>query len=329
MNTPRIVVLDGFTLNPGDLDWAPLRALGECEIFDRTPADAVLERARGASVVLTNKTPLPHDVIEALPELRYIGVLATGCNVVDLAAATARGIPVTNAPGYGTPSVAQHVFALLLELTQHTGHHARTVRQGRWSASPDFCYWDKPLVELAGRTLGIVGCGSIGSAVARIALAFGMNVLAATRRARPDADGIEFTGIDDLFRRADVVTLHCPLTSETQGLVNAQRLAEMKPDSFLINTGRGPLVVEQDLADALNGGRIAGAGLDVLSTEPPPSGNPLLTAKNCLITPHIAWASRAARERLLGIVAENLRAFLAGEPANVVNRQGPGLPSRA
>ena len=313
-------MLDGFTLNPGDLDWAPLRTLGGCEIFDRTPANAVPERARGAAVVLTNKTPLPRAVIGALPDLRYIGVLATGCNVVDLAAASERGIPVTNAPGYGTPSVAQHVFALLLELTQRTGHHARTVREGRWSASPDFCYWDMPLVELAGRTLGIVGYGSIGIEVARIALAFGMKVLAATRRARPDADGIEFTGLDDLFHRADVVTLHCPLTPETQGLVNAQRLARMKPDAYLINTGRGPLIVEQDLADALNAGRIAGAGLDVLSIEPPPAGNPLLSAKNCLITPHITWASRAARERLLAIVVENLRAFLAGEPRNVVNR---------
>ena len=313
-------MLDGFTLNPGDLDWAPLRALGKCEVFDRTPPDAVLERARGAAVVLTNKTPLPRAVIDSLPDLRYIGVLATGCNVVDLSAANARGIPVTNAPGYGTPSVAQHVFALLLELTQHTGHHARTVRDGRWSASPDFCYWDKPLVELADRTLGVVGYGSIGSEVGRIALAFGMNVLAATRRMRPDAGMIEFTSIDDLFRCADVVTLHCPLTAETQGLVNAQRLALMKPDSYLINTGRGPLIVEPDLADALNAGRIAGAGLDVLSAEPPATDNPLLTAKNCLITPHIAWASRAARERLLAIVVENLRAFLAGEPENVVNR---------
>ena len=320
MSAPRIVVLDGFTLNPGDLDWAPLRALGECEVFDRTPPDAVLERARGAAVLLTNKTALPREVIEALPDLRYIGVLATGCNVVDLSAAKARGIPVTNAPGYGTPSVAQHVFALLLELTQHTGHQARTVRDGRWSASPDFCYWDKPLIELADRTLGIVGYGSIGAAVGRIALAFGMKVLAATRRARPVADEIAFTSIDDLFRRADVVTLHCPLTADTQGLVNAQRLALMKPDSYLINTGRGPLVVEQDLADALNAGQIAGAGLDVLSAEPPSPENPLLTAKNCLITPHIAWASRAARGRLLAIVVENLRAFLEGEPTNVVNR---------
>lgn len=320
MSAPRIVVLDGFTLNPGDLDWAPLRALGECEIFDRTPPDAVLERARGAAILLTNKTPVPKSVIDALPELRCIGVLATGFNVVDFAVAAARGIPVTNAPGYGTAFVAQHVFALLLELTQHTGRHAQSVREGRWSASPDFSFWETPLVELAGRTLGIVGYGNIGAAVARIALAFGMKVIAASRRARSDVPDVEFTDVDDLFRRSDVISLHCPLTADTQGLVNSQRLDLMKRDAFLINTGRGPLVVEQDLADALNSGRIAGAGLDVLSAEPPPASNPLLTAKNCLITPHIAWASKAARERLLGIVVENVRAFLAGTPVNVVNR---------
>ena len=319
MSTPRIVVLDGYTLNPGDLDWAPLRELGECEIFDRTPADAVLERARGAAIRLTNKTPVPKAVIDALPDLRCIGVLATGFNVVDFAAAAARGIPVTNAPGYGTASVAQHVFALLLELTQHTGRHAQAVREGRWSASPDFSFWETPLVELAGRTIGIIGYGSIGSAVARIALAFGMKVIANSRRARTDVPDVEFTTIEEVFHRSDVITLHCPLNPETQGLVNTQRIGLMKRDAFLINTGRGPLVVEPDLADALNNGRIAGAALDVLSAEPPAASNPLLTAKNCLITPHIAWASKAARERLLGIVVENVRNFLVGKPANVVN----------
>jgi glycerate dehydrogenase len=316
---PRIVVLDGYTLNPGDLDWEPLRALGECAIFDRTPAEAVLERAAGASAVLTNKTPLPRTMIESLPELRYIGVLATGYNIVDTAAASAHDVAVTNVPGYGTASVAQHVFALLLELTQHAGHHAQTVREGRWCASPDFCYWDTPLVELAGRTLGVIGYGSIGEAVARIARAFEMKVIAATRRPRTDVPGVEFLAINDVFCRADVVTLHCPLMPETQGLVNAARLALMKPDAFLINTGRGSLVVEQDLADALNASRLAGAGLDVLSAEPPTSKNPLLSAKNCLITPHIAWATHAARERLLGVVVENLSAFFAGTPQNVVN----------
>jgi glycerate dehydrogenase len=315
---PRIVVLDGFTLNPGDLDWHGLEALGEVTVHDRTPLAATVERASGASIVLTNKSHVSAATIERLPELRYIGVLATGYNVVDIAAAKARGIVVTNVPGYGAPAVAQHVFALLLELTQHAGHHAQAVREGRWSACPDFCFWDSPLVELAGRTLGIVGYGAIGQSVARIGVAFGMKVLASTRTPR-GADGVEFTSIDEVFRRADVVTLHCPLTLETQGLVNAARLVQMKCDAFLINTGRGPLVVERDLADALEAGRIAGAALDVLSVEPPPCDNPLLRAKNCLVTPHIAWAAQAARARLMAIAAGNVRAFLAGAPVNVVN----------
>jgi glycerate dehydrogenase len=316
---PRIVVLDGFTLNPGDLDWAPLHAIGQCVIHDRTPPELVAQRAAGAEIVLTNKALLPSSVIERLPALRYIGVLATGYNVVDTAAARERGIPVTNVPGYGTASVAQHVFALLLELTQRTGHHAQTVRDGRWSACPDFCYWDFPLIELAGRTLGIVGYGEIGRAVARIGLAFGMNVMASTRTPRAAAGDVEFVPLEELLCRSDVVTLHCPLTDETRGLINAGRIALMKPTAFLINTGRGPLVVEAHLAAALNAGRLAGAGLDVLATEPPPATNPLLTAKNCLITPHIAWATRAARERLLGIAVGNIRAFLAGQPRHVVN----------
>jgi glycerate dehydrogenase len=315
---PRIVVLDGFTLNPGDLDWAPLQALGECAIHDRTPAGEVAARAAGAEIVLTNKAVVSAETIARLPKLRYLGVLATGYNVVDVAAARARGIPVCNVPGYGTPAVAQHVFALILELATRTGHHAQTVRAGRWSACPDFCYWDFPLIELAGRTLGIVGYGSIGEAVARIGQAFGMKILASVRRPRTVA-GVEFVSTDEIFRRADVVTLHCPLTDDTKGLVNAARLATMKPTAFLINTGRGPLIVEQDLADALNAGRIAGAGLDVLSVEPPSAGNPLPAARNCLITPHIAWATREARLRLLDEVVKNLRAFLAGSPRNVVN----------
>jgi glycerate dehydrogenase len=315
---PRVVVLDGHTLNPGDLDWSGIEALGELTVHERSNGAQIIERAAGAEIILTNKTPLTADTIRALPALRFIGVLATGCNVVDVGAAKARAIPVCNVPGYGTASVAQHVFALLLELTQRTGHHAMTVRLGRWTASRDFCYWDFPLIELAGLTLGIIGYGSIGEAVARIGRAFGMSVIAGTRRQRT-AEGIEFISTDDVFRRADVVTLHCPLTDETRGLINAARLATMKPSSFLINTGRGPLVVEQDLADALNTGRLAGAGLDVLSVEPPKGDNPLFTAKNCLITPHIAWATRSARARLMAAVVENLRAFLAGTPRNVVN----------
>jgi glycerate dehydrogenase len=315
----RLVVLDGFTLNPGDLDWSPLAALAPLTIHERTPPAEIPERAQSAQMLLTNKTPLTRAVIEALPDLRYIGVLATGYNVVDTAAAKERGILVTNVPGYGTTAVAQHVFALLLELTQHTGLHSDTVRAGEWSRSVDWCYWRTPLVELAGLTMGIAGYGAIGQAVARIARAFGMNILASVRTPRTAEEGVEFVSMDDLFRRADVVSLHCPLTPETQGLVNASRLATMKPSAFLINTGRGPLVVEAELAEALRAGRIAGAAADVLSTEPPAADNPLLTAPNCLITPHLAWATRASRQRLMDAVVENVRAFLTGKPVNVVN----------
>ncbi len=321
MNTPlpRIVVLDGYTLNPGDLDWSALSALGELTVYDRTPPELVLERAAGAGIILTNKTPLPRAVIEALPDLKFIGVFATGYNVVDITAAKERGIPVANVPGYGTSAVAQHVFALLLELTQRTGLHSDSVRAGDWTRSVDWCYWRTPLVELSGLTMGIVGYGAIGQAVARIAQAFGMNVIAATRTPRADGGGVTFTSVDDLFRRADVVSLHCPLTPETQGLVNADRLATMKPPAFLINTGRGPLIAEQDLANALRNAVIAGAAVDVLSAEPPAADNPLLTAPHCLITPHLAWAAKASRQRLMDAVVENVRAFLAGAPVNVVN----------
>ncbi len=315
----KIVILDGYTLNPGDLDWSALAALGELTVYDRTPPELTVERTAGASIVLTNKTPLPRPVIEALPDLKFIGVLATGYNVVDVASAKERGIPVTNVPGYGAPAVAQHVFALLLELTQRTGLHSDSVRAGEWARSVDWCYWRTPLVELSGLTMGVVGYGAIGRAVARIAQAFGMKVIAATRTPRADESGVTFTSVDDLFGRADVVSLHCPLTPETEGLVNAARLATMKPAAFLINTGRGPLIVEQDLADALRNAVIAGAAVDVLSTEPPAADNPLLTAPHCLITPHLAWAARASRQRLMDAVVENVRAFLAGAPVNVVN----------
>lgn len=315
---PRIVVLDGFTLNPGDLDWRALEEIGDLTVHDRTPVAETVARATGAGIVLTNKAPMSAAAIAQLPELRFIGVLATGYNIVDTAAARERGIVVSNVPGYGTPSVAQHVFALLLELTQRTGHHAQTVRDGRWAASRDFSYWDFPLIELAGRTLGIVGFGAIGRAVAEIARAFGMQVIASSRRPRTEP-GVEFVPMDALFRQADVVTLHCPLTPETQGLVKAERLAGMKRGAFLINTGRGPLIVERDLAAALEAGQIAGAGLDVLSVEPPAPDHPLLTAKNCLVTPHIAWATGAARTRLMQTVVGNVAAFLAGTPVHVVN----------
>ena len=319
VSSMKIVVLDGYTLNPGDLSWEPFKALGGFETHDRTPAALTVERARDAGIVLTNKTILGRAEIAALPRLRYIGVLATGYNVVDIEVARERGIPVCNVPEYGTANVAQAAFALLLELTNRDGHHAQTVREGRWTAATDFCYWDFPLVELSGLTLGIVGYGRIGRAVGRIGRAFGMKVLAADGRAEPAGDDVRFVDLDTLFRESDVVTLHCPLTPETKEIINAARLAQMKPTAFLVNTARGGLVNEADLADALNHARLAGAGLDVLSVEPPPADNPLLRAKNCIITPHIAWATRNARARLLNVAADNLRAWLRGQPQNVVN----------
>ncbi len=316
----RIVVLDGHTLNPGDLSWAALSALGDCTVYDRTPPGDILARARGAEILLTNKTPLDAGTLGALPGLRYVGVLATGFNVVDVQSARARGIVVANIPTYGTRSVAQHVFALLLELTQRVGYHAATVREGRWSASPDWCYWDYPLVELAGLTMGLVGYGRIGQATARVAEAFGMHVIAHDVSAPPPgAPAARMVDLDTLFAESDVVSLHCPLTAENKHLVDARRLGLMKKSALLINTSRGPLVHEADLAAALNAGRIAGAGLDVLAAEPPRPDNPLLGARNCLITPHIAWATHSARSRLMGIAVDNLRAFLAGQPVNVVN----------
>ena len=314
----KIVVLDGYTLNPGDLSWDALEALGECRIHDRTEPEQIVERAADADAVLTNKTVLDRAVLDQLPKVRYIGVLATGYNVVDVAAARERGIPVTNVPTYGTRSVAQLTFALLLELAHHVGDHARGVREGRWANSVDFCYWDHPLVELDGLTMGLIGYGRIGRAVADVARVFGLKVLAYDPVADAGAHP-ELTDLDTLLRESDVVSLHCPLTEENHRLINAERLALMKPTAFLINTARGPLVDEQALADALNEGRLAGAGLDVLSAEPPPPDHPLASAKNCFLTPHIAWATRAARQRLMTTVVENLQAFIVGSPANVVN----------
>ncbi|MGI6354837.1 MAG: D-2-hydroxyacid dehydrogenase [Lentisphaerae bacterium] len=315
--TKSIVVLDGNALNPGDLSWSELGALGDCVVYEHTPPELVLERAREADIILTNKTLLTASTIAALPKLKYIGVLATGVNVVDVAAARQRGILVTNVPAYSTPSVVQLTFALLLELTLHVGHHAQTVRDGRWCQSQDFCYWDYPLVELAGLTFGIVGYGRIGRSVATVARAFGMDVLAYNTSPKTDPP-TRFTDLESLLAASDVVSLHCPLTAANQGFINAERLALMKPTAYLLNTARGPLIDEQALADALNEGRLAGAGLDVLSQEPPLPDNPLLKAKNCLITPHLAWATYAARQRLMKTVVANVRAFLAGQPANVV-----------
>jgi glycerate dehydrogenase len=316
----QIVLLDGYTLNPGDLSWDGLQALGPCTIYDRTPPEeeAIIARATPAEVVLTNKTDLPRSVIERLPRLQFIGVTATGYNIVDVVAARERNVPVCNVPAYASQSVAQMVFAHLLNLTLHVADHGHGVAEGRWSRNPDFCYWDFPLIELAGLTMGIVGYGRIGRTVANVALAMGMNVLAYEKAAVTDAN-VRFVELDALLSQSDVVSLHCPLTAETQNLVNAERLAMMKRTAYLINTGRGPLVDERALADALRAGQIAGAGLDVLTAEPPPADHPLLTAPNCCITPHIAWATRAARARLLDVTVANIRAFLAGKPQNVVN----------
>jgi glycerate dehydrogenase len=316
----RIVVLDGYTTNPGDLSWDGLLALGDCAVYDRTPPPQILERAAGATAVLTNKTPLTAEALRALPGLRYVGVLATGYNVVDADAARSLGIAVTNVPAYSTLSVTQLVFAHLLNHTLHVAEHARVVASGGWARSKDFAFWVSPLIELAGQAMGILGFGRIGAATAGAARAFGMNVIAND----PDAEGVRRAGfepveLDDLFRRSDVLTLHCPLTESTRAIVNEERLRLMKRTSYLINTSRGGVIDEPALARALNQGWIAGAGLDVLSAEPPPQDHPLLTATNCSITPHIAWATRAARERLMTEVVENLRAFQQGTPRNVVN----------
>lgn len=303
-------------MNPGDLDWSCLEALGELTVYPRTPADQVVARAAAATAILTNKVPFTAAEFAALADLKYVGVTATGYNIIDVDAARAHDVTVTNVPAYSTPAVAQAVFALLLELTNHVGDLNRDVRQ-RWPQCPDFAYWDRGIVELAGLTLGIVGYGQIGAAVAAVGRAFGMNIIAHTRTPR-DEPGVEFVDLDQLIQSADVISLHCPLTEQTHNLIDAARLSHMKSTAYLINTGRGPLLDEAAVAAALDAGQIAGAGLDVLSTEPPAPDNPLLSAKHCIITPHVAWAARAARQRLLDTTAANLKAFLDGTPQNVV-----------
>ena len=315
----RIVVLDGYGMNPGDMSWKPLEELGEVTVYDRTPACEVMERAAGAEVLLTNKTVLTGEMLRSLPQLKYVGVLATGYNVVDVETAREFGIVVTNIPAYSTDSVAQMVFAHLLAAVVRVEHYTDENRAGRWCESADFCYWDTPLNELAGKTFGIVGLGHIGSRVALIARAFGMKVKAFTSKRPEDLpEGVAKADLDELFATSDVVSLHCPLTEGTRHLVNAERLARMKKTAILINTGRGPLIDENALAAALNSGEIYAAGLDVLSSEPPSPDNPLLTARNCFITPHLGWATKEARERLLQIAVDNLRGFLQGDVRNNV-----------
>lgn len=317
----KICILDGYSLNPGDLDWSPVERLGDVTLFDRTPADKIVERAADADIVLTNKVPFSADTLRQLPRLRFICVLATGYNIIDTEAAARQGVVVANIPAYSTMSVAQMAFAHILNITNHVASYAREVADGKWTNCPDFCFWDSALTELAGKTMGIVGLGNTGMATARIAVAMGMKVVALTSKSADTLpEGITPAPLDDVLASADVVSLHCPLTPSTRHLINAASIAKMKPSAILINTGRGPLVNEQAVADALNGGRLAAFGADVLSQEPPRGDNPLLSARNCFLTPHIAWATLEARTRLMSTATENVRQFIAGEPvANRVN----------
>lgn len=318
----KIVVLDSFALNPGDLSWDWLEKLGECEIHHRTPKEKILERCKGAEIVLTNKTPLTAETLEKLPDLKYIALLSTGYNIVDCEYAKSRGIPVSNIPAYSTNAVAQLTFSLILEITNAVGLHSESVKSGDWSTCPDFCYWKTPLTELCGKTLGIVGFGQIGQAVADIAEAFKMNVIAVSGHETDQSHRKNFKWVDmeTLATQSDIISFHCPLTEKTTGLVNNDFIGKCKDGAIIINTSRGPVVNDKDLADALNNGKLGGAGLDVLTVEPPKSDNPLLSAKNCFITPHIAWAGFETRERLMNILKENFTAYLNGNPQNVVNK---------
>ena len=319
----QIVILDGYTENPGDLSWAGLEALGELTVYDRTPKDdpeEIIRRIGGAEIVFTNKTPLTAQIFARCPQIRYVGLLSTGYNIADIDAARRRGIPVTNIPSYGTDAVAQAAMALLLEITNQVGRHAAAVRQGRWSACEDFCFWDTPLMELSGKTMGVIGFGRIGQAMGRIARAFGMEVLAAGSRPTEQGQAIaRYVSLDELYARADVISLHCPLFPQTERMINEHSIAKMKDGVILLNTGRGQLICEKALAEALRSGKVRAAGLDVLSQEPPAADNPLLTAPNCFITPHIAWAARESRQRLMDTAVDNLRQFLNGTPVHVVN----------
>lgn len=319
----KIVVLDGYAENPGDLSWAPLEALGEVTVYDRTSLTDEKEtivRLSGAEIAVTNKTPITRRVIDACPRLRYITMLATGYNVVDAAYAREKGIPLSNIPAYGTAAVGQFAIALLLEICHHAAHHSGTVHAGKWAACADWCYWDYPLIELDGKTMGIIGFGRIGQQTGRIARALGMRVLACGSHPSDSGRAIaDYVELDALLAASDVIALHCPLFPETEGIINRETIRKMKDGVILLNNSRGPLVVEQDLADALNSGKVYAAGLDVVSTEPIREDNPLLTAKNCIITPHISWAPRESRQRIMDTAAQNIKAYLDGAPINVVN----------
>ena len=317
----KIVVLDGYTENPGDLSWEELGKLGELTVYDRTPEEEILNRIGDAEIVITNKTPLTRATMDACPNMRYIAVLATGYNVVDVAAAREKGIPVSNVPTYGTASVGQFAIAMLLEICHHVAHHSQTVFEGKWNSCADWCYWDYPLIELDGKTMGIIGFGRIGQTTGKIAKAMGMNILAYDSFPTESGKAIaEYVDLDTLLARSDVVALHCPLFPETQGIINKDTIAKMKDGVILLNNSRGPLIVEQDVADALNSGKIYAAGLDVVSTEPIKNDNPLLKAKNCFITPHISWAPKESRQRIMDCTVSNVAAFQNGAPVNVVNK---------
>lgn len=317
----NIVVLDGYGLNPGDLSWERLHKIGDAKIYDRIAKEDIIERIGDAEIVLTNKTPINAEIMDKT-KIKYIGVLATGYNVVDVEAAKERGIIVTNVPAYSTASVAQMVFAHVLEICNHVAHHDRTVKEGKWEKCPDFCYWERHLIELDGKVMGIIGYGRIGQAVAKVAQAFGMKVIAYSPRKRKELENenMRYVELDELFSQSDIISLHAPLFESTRNIINKESISKMKKSVIIINTSRGPLVNEQDLADALNSGRIYAAGVDVVSEEPIKANNPLLKAKNIFITPHIAWAPKEARVRLMNIAMENIEAYLAGRPINVVNK---------
>lgn len=319
----EIAILDGYTLNPGDLDWNPLKELGTCRIYDRTSKtdeDEIVSHIGSAEIVITNKTPLSEQIFDRCPYIRYIGVLATGYDIVDVKAAAERGIPVCNIPAYGTEAVAQYAAALLLEVSCRVGHHDRAVHEGRWEKG-EWCFWDYPLIELLGKTIGIIGYGRIGRAFGRIASAMGMNVLAYNRHGKPGTTdgGIAFASLDEIFRKSDVISLHCPLFPETREMINEDTISRMKDGVIIINNSRGLLIDEKALRDALDSGKVRAAAVDVVSNEPIKHDNPLLGAKNCIITPHISWAAKETRERLMGIAVDNVKAFLAEKPVNVVN----------
>ena len=316
----KIVVLDGYTENPGDLSWAPLEELGELTVYPRTGEDQIVQRIGDAEIVITNKTPITRSTLQACPRIRYIAVLATGYNVIDIAAARERGIPVSNVPTYGTAAVGQFAIAMLLEICHHVAHHSQSVHDGVWSRCQDWCYWDYPLIELDGKTMGIIGFGRIGQQTGKIAKAMGMRVLAYDAHLNDTGRAIaDYVPLEELLGQSDVIALHCPLFPETAGIINRETIAAMKDGVIILNNSRGPLIVEQDLADALNSGKVYAAGLDVVATEPILEDNPLLKAKNCIITPHISWAPRESRQRIMDCTVDNVRAFLEGDARNVIN----------